>query len=56
MDDDFYEDPPINFGQGTIHDLSTSKRKRVKKQPIGFVHFKDHPKRAKKVRRSKRRK
>lgn len=39
-DDDGYDEPPINFGQGALHMLREAgpdeKRRKRKKHPLGF--------------------
>ncbi len=56
-DDDWVEDPPINFGMGAVHELSDKRsRKRVHPKPIGFVHFKTPKAPKPKARKAKRRK
>ena len=57
-DEEIPDDPEVFLGVGSAHTISERGIRKLKKHPIGFVHFPDPPK-AKRIRvkaKAKRRK
>jgi hypothetical protein len=59
-DEEFVEESEVFLGVGSAHTISERAIRKVKKNPIGFVHFKDPEKpkarRARPKAKAKRRK